>query len=300
MKKLIIGNKYLIWACKKFEPLFLSDESYLKVLFFLFMGYKLDLITPKTYSEKIQWLKLYNRKAEYSLMVDKYAVKNYVGRIIGEQYIIPTYGVWNNVEDIDWDHLPNQFVIKSTHAGGGLGVEVCKDKSQFDIPKAKKNLKQSFLLDIFKIYKEWPYKNVKKRIIAEKYLEETGLPSLRDYKVMCFDGKVKMIEFHEGRFTSQHTQTFYDREWEKLPINQKSYGVISDEISERPVLLGKMIELSEILAEDIPHLRVDWYIVDNNLYFGEITFYDASGFDAFIPEEYNYIIGELMTLPEKI
>lgn len=294
------NREVFIFASLQKCNFFFCDSFYLRLLFRLKMGYSLDLDQPKTYNEKLQWLKLYNRRPEYKYMVDKCDVKQYVSKKIGSEYVIPTYGVWENLNLIDWDSLPKQFVIKTTHGGGGCGVVICKDKTSFDKENALKKLGYSLSKDIYKELREWPYKNMKKRIIAEKLLTEEGQDSPRDYKVMCFDGKVKMIEFHEGRFSDCHTQGFYDREWNKLPINQKSYGEITDDVSEKPVLLDEMIELSEVLAEGIPHVRIDWYIVQNHIYFGEITFFDASGFDDFIPEKYNMIIGDWITLPEKI
>ena len=276
-----------------------TDSIYLRLLFFLRVGYKLNLKQPRTYNEKLQWLKLYNRRPEYKKMVDKYEVKEYIKSKIGNEYVIPTYGVWDNIETIDWDSLPERFVIKTTHGGGGCGVVICRDRSSFNRENAIKELRRSLTKDIYKELREWPYKDMKKRILAEKLLTERGLDSPRDYKVMCFNGKVKMIEYHEGRFSNHHTQGFYDREWKKMPINQKSYGEITNEVSEKPALLDEMIGLSEILAEGIPHVRIDWYMVQNHLFFGEITFFDASGFDEFIPEEYNKIIGNWITLPEK-
>ncbi|WP_288278170.1 ATP-grasp fold amidoligase family protein [uncultured Prevotella sp.] len=277
----------------------LSDENYLKMLWRIKFKHKLNLNSPKTYNEKLQWLKLYNRQPEYKKMVDKYAVKQYVAGMIGSEHIVPTLGVWDSINEIDWDGLPNQFVIKTTNGGGGWGVVVCKDKSNFDRKKAIKILKKSLKQDIYKSFREWPYKDMKKRILAEKYLEEPTFSSLRDFKVMCFDGKVKLIEYHEGRYTDNHTQDFYDCNWKKTTITQGSYGAFSPYNADRPSCLEEMIELSEKLANGIPHIRVDWYYVDSRLYFGELTFFDGSGMCPWDKYEDDLLMGSWITLPPK-
>lgn len=300
------NNNTICRRClKMFEPVFrklgfwLPDELYLKVLYYLNIGRVLNLSDPRSYNEKMQWLKLYNRRLEYTNLVDKYAVKRIVSDKIGSDYIIPTLGCWDTPDKINIEILPSQFVLKTTHGGGALGVLICKDKSSFNIEKAKKKLKKALKQDIYKTYREWPYKNVKKRIIAESYIVEPGEVSPRDYKVMCFDGKVKLIEYHEGRFSEHHTQDFYDSEWNLTKITQGSYGESNTTPSPRPHLLDEMIRLSEILAKDIPHVRVDWYIVNNHLYFGELTFFDGSGLGPWDRYEDDLLMGSWITLPEK-
>lgn len=275
------------------------DSLYLRLLFKYRVGYSLDLENPKSFNEKLQWLKLYNHRPEYKMMVDKSEVKKYVTQKIGGEHVIPTYGVWDNIDQIAWDSLPNQFVVKTTHGGGGGGVVVCKDKSKLDIKNAKNVLKRSMKQDIYKSLREWPYKDMKKRVIAEKLLEEDGQDTPRDYKVLCFDGKVKLIEFHEGRYSNHHTQDFYDREWNLTQITQGSYGDFNTIPSPKPALLDEMIQLSEVLAENIPHVRVDWYIVENKLYFGELTFFDGSGLCPWDRYEDDVLMGSWITLPDK-
>lgn len=277
----------------------LSDSRYLILLFKYKVGYPLHLDNPQTYNEKLQWIKLYYHRPEMSTMVDKYSVKDYVANKIGGEYIIPTLGVWNDAKNIEWDKLPNQFVLKTTNGGGSSGVVICKDKSKIDIPKIVKSLNSSLKFDIYKEFREWPYKDVKARVIAEEYLEEKDKTSLTDYKVMCFDGKVKLIEYHEGRYTSHHTQDFYDRDWNLTKITQGRYGEFNKNPSPKPALLDEMIRLSEILAEGLPHVRVDWYIVDNHLYFGELTFFDGSGLCPWDRYEDDLLMGSWITLPKK-
>ena len=195
------------------------DSLYLKVLYRVIMGRKLNLKNPKEYNEKLQWLKLNDRKPEYSTMVDKYEVRGYIGDLLGDKYLIPCLGIYDSVDDIDIDALPDKFVLKCTHDSGS--VEICKDKSSFDIEGARHRLSQAMKRNYYATYREWPYKYVKPRIIAEGYLEGDG-GDLKDYKVMCFNGEAKIIEVHENRFVEGkvHTQTFYDREWNIVPLTQ--------------------------------------------------------------------------------
>jgi len=275
---------------------FKSDELYLKLYFYFRVGYKLDLVNPITFNQKLQWLKLYDRKDIYTTMVDKYLVKDYVKQIIGEKYVIPTIGVWNTAEEIDWDSLPFQFVLKTTHDGGGGGVIICKNKNELSKETSFIKLSKSLNRDVYTEHREWPYKNVKRKIIAEAYISDGTDNPLRDYKVMCFNGVAKLVQVHKGRF-SNHTQDFYDTHWVKQPFDQGSLN--STEEEPKPAGLEEMILLSERLSKNIPFLRVDWYIVNGRLFFGELTFFDASGFDEFSPFEYNKILGDWITLPDK-
>lgn len=265
---------------------FLSDELYLKLIYWQKMGKKLNLKNPKRFNEKLQWLKLHDRKPEYSVMVDKYEVKNFVTSKIGSAYVIPTLGVWDKFEDIDFGELLDKFVLKCTHDSGGLVI--CKDKNKLDMKAAKTKINKSLQNNYYLQGREWPYKNVKPRILAEKYMVDESGFELKDYKVMCFEGEPKLIQVHSGRFAS-HTQDFYTTEWEHLAITQ---GVpLSDIQVERPACLQEMLEMSRILAAGLHQVRVDWYYVEGQLYFGEITFFDASGFDDFEPDEWNELVG---------
>lgn len=268
----------------------MPDEEYLKRQYKVVMGKELDLEHPKTFNEKLQWLKLHNRRPEYTMMVDKYSVKDYVAKNIGEQYIIPTIGIWDRFEDIDFEKLPKQFVLKTTHDSGG--IVICKDKSQFDIKKARQKLNKSLGRNYYFWGREWPYKNVIPRIIAEQYIVNAETGDLPDYKVLCFNGEPKFIEVHNGRFIGNHTQDIYDENWNKTDISQVGMPK-SEFIMHKPTFLDEMLNLSRIIAKDIIHVRVDWYYVNKKLYFGEITFYDGSGYDAF-NDNYDEILGELI------
>lgn len=280
--------------------LFPNDKLYLKILFRLKMGYKLNLRNPKTFSEKLQWLKLYDRKPEYTTMVDKYAVKKYVANIIGEEYIIPTIGIWNNPDDIDWDSLPEKFVLKTTHGGGSSGVVICKDKSTFNKEKAIDKLSSSFKSNIYIRYREWPYKNVPKRIIAEKFMEISSAKKnddLPDYKFYCFGGNPVYCQVIRDRRTKE-TIDFYDMEWNHMPfVGLNSAVQNGTNPVEKPICLENMIEVCKKLSKNTPFSRIDLYVIDNKVYFGEITFYPASGLGELKPNEWNYKLGNMIELP---
>ena len=274
----------------------MSDETYLKIAYRSLMGKKLDLKNPKTFNEKLQWLKLYDRKPIYTTMVDKYEAKKYVASIIGEQYIIPTLGVWDKFEDIDFDKLPNQFVLKCTHDSGGLVI--CRDKSKFDIQAAREKINKSLKRNYFWQGREWPYKNVKPRIIAEKYMEDSQTKDLKDYKFMCFNGKVNCSFVCTERHTNTGLKvTFYDRNWKIMPF-ERHYPRSKTPIS-KPLNYDKMMELAEILSKDISFIRVDFYSVQEKIYFGELTFYPGSGFEEFSPFIWDKKIGDWIKLPIK-
>lgn len=257
----------------------LDDKKYLKLIYWSRMGSKLNLANPESFNAKLQWLKLYDRKPEYTIMVDKYAVRRYIADTIGEEYLIPLLGVWDNPDYIDFDALPDQFVLKCNH-NSGLGMCICKDKSKLDIAKVKAELRKGLKQDYYLTSREWPYKNVKPRIIAEKYMSDEGKEELSDYKVLCFNGEPRIVEVHKGRFNGQHTQDCYDEFWNKTDIEQYDLPK-TDEIMPKPVFLDEMLRLSRLLSKDLTHIRVDWYYTNSRLYFGELTFYDGSGFNLF-------------------
>lgn len=287
---------YLLW-----HPLFLleelagkwgSDKFFLKVWYYNRMGYWMDFKHPKTFNEKLQWLKLYNRKPKYTTMVDKYAVKRYVANIVGEEYIIPTLGVWNSFDEIDFDKLPNQFVLKCTHDSGGLII--CKDKKTLDIAKAKSKIEKSLQRDFYKCGREWPYKDVPRRIIAEKYMEEPS-GQLQDYKFFCFGGVVKFFKIDFNRSTN-HQANYFTPDGNLMPFGEKVCPPDFGRILGIPSSLSEMIGLAEKLSQGIPFVRVDFYNITGQIYFGEITFYPASGTGPFIPSQWDEKIGQLLTL----
>lgn len=275
----------------------IPDRLYLKMIYRYRMHKKLNLKNPETFNEKLQWLKLYDRKDVYTTMVDKVAAKQYVANIIGEEYIIPTLGVWNNPNEIDFDMLPQKFVIKCAH-NSGTGMYICKDKEMMNVDEVRRKLAKGLAEDYYLYLREWPYKNVPHRILAEKFIESGSEEPINDYKVLCFGGKAKLIEVHSGRFTEHQTQDYYDLEWNKTNISQSicaGFGM-SNTIMPKPYNFEKMIELSEILSSNTRHLRVDWYSIGNLLYFGELTFFDGSGLDAFDDEKYDKLLGSWIDL----
>lgn len=274
-----------------------DDKKYLQKNFECIMGKELDLDNPQTFNEKLQWLKLYDRKPEYTTMVDKYAVKKYVADIIGEEYIIPTLGVWNHFDEIDFDKLPNQFVLKCTHDSGG--IVICKDKNKLDLKSAKKKIEKCLKRNYYWSSREWPYKDVKPRIIAEKFLSEEGKDDLSDYKIHCFNGEPKFILYCSGRFSKTGIkEDFLDTNWSNLPFKRPDLKC-SDKILKKPSRLNEMLELAKILSTNIPFLRCDFYEIKGKVYFGELTFFPASGLEAFEPEEWDYKLGDWLKLPIK-
>lgn len=293
LKRAFLKPKRIFTYLLRIMAPIIPDRLYLKMLFRLQMGYNLNLDNPQTFSEKLQWLKLYNRKPEYTQMVDKYEAKKYVAGIIGEEYIIPTLGVWDSVDDIDFDALPNQFVLKTTHGGGNTGIVICRDKSTLDIPKAKAKLKKSLGKCIYRQFREWPYKNVKRRIIAETLIGD-GL--MNDYKFFCFYGDVKLCQVISGRESTMSID-FFDKEWRHQPFHEpKEYPFSTHEIT-KPKLYDKMWDIADRLCKEHHFIRVDLYEISGRIYFGELTFFPTSGMGGFDPKEWDYTLGQWIKLP---
>lgn len=275
-----------------------SDSAYLKLRFLIVMGRRLRLNNPITFNEKLQWLKLFNRMPEYSNMVDKYKAKEYAAKIIGEEYIIPTIMAWNSPKSIEWDKLPNRFVLKATHGGGGNGIVICKDKSSLDKQLAVRKLQKSFKSNIYKTHREWPYKNVEKRIIAEQYIEDEN-GELNDYKFSCFDGYVHDVMVCLDRSTGDMKFYFFDSGWNLLRINQRGKNAPEGFTLPKPEGIDKMFELASKLSKGLPYSRIDMYCVNGHPYFGEITFFPQSGFDRNYLPETEIMYGNLIHLPGK-
>ena len=273
-------------------PKLMSDKQYLTVLYRYSMGREMNWDSPKSFNEKLQWLKIYDRNPEYSTMVDKYAVKKYVADKIGEPFIIPTLGVWKRFEEIDFDALPQKFVLKCTHDSGGLVI--CRDKSTFDKTAAHKKIERCLKRNFYYLGREWPYKNVPPRIIAEPLMEDEEGEDLKDYKLMCFGGKVKCSFVCSARSQGLKV-TFFDKQWQKLPF-ERHYPA-SEENIPCPKTYDEMVRLAEILSEGIPFVRVDFYEIKGKPYFGELTFYPGSGIEEFRPETWDYTLGSWIELP---
>ena len=271
------------------------DKLYLRWLFRLYMGYKLNLKNPQTFSEKLQWLKLYDRKPEYTQMVDKYEVKKYVAGIIGEEHIIPTLGVWNSFDEIDFDALPNQFVLKTTHGGGNTGVVICKDKAIFNRDEAKAKLQRSLKQNIYRTLREWPYMNVKSRIIAEQYIVDSK-GELNDFKFSCYDGNVTDVMICMERSIGDTKFYFFDKNWQLLRYNKRGLAAPEGFTVPKPENMDLMFRLASELSKGIPYLRVDLYNVDGKIYFGETTFFPQSGMDANLLPETDLLFGSRIKL----
>ena len=276
----------------------MDDERYLKLAFRAKMGYPLNLENPRTFSEKIQWLKLYDRKPLYTQLVDKYAVRQYIAEKIGEEHLIPLVGgPWTSAGEIDFDALPEQFVLKCNHDSGGLVV--CRDKSSLDRETVKQKLDQHLKANYYMSSREWPYKDVKPCIIAEKYMVDESGVELKDYKWYCFNGTPRFLLITTDRAEADvpTKYTYFDMDYHVLPFYNS--GPHADKPIPKPETFDQMKRLAEILSAEMAHLRVDLYDINGKVYFGELTFYDSSGMAKFDPPEWDETIGSWLKLPEK-
>ena len=296
MNKIIKAFRDPYWALsvilRKLSPLIKNDKSFIQMEYYLGMHKRLNLDNPQTYNEKLQWLKLHAKREDYTRLVDKYEVKEYVARILGDDYLIPTLGVWDKFEDIDFKQLPDQFVLKCTHDSGGLVI--CKDKSKLDLAKAKRKITKSLKHNFYWEHREYPYKDVKPRIIAEKYMVDESGTELKDYKFFCFDGQPKMLFIATDRpFDTRFD--FYDIDFNHLPFEQ-GHPLATKKIV-KPKGFDEMVRLAAFLSQGMPHVRVDFYDINGKIYFGEFTFFHFSGNVPFKPEEWDYKIGQWLNLP---
>lgn len=284
---------FFCYATRKGFINFLPDKACLSLVYRGAYGRKLNLDNPTRYSEKLQWIKLYDRCPLYSKLVDKYEVKSYVSERIGEEYIIPTLGVWNDFDDISFDDLPEQFVLKCTHDSGGLVI--CTDKKQLNLDNARTKINKSLKTNYYKLFREWPYKNVTPRIVAEKFMVDNATGELRDYKFYCFDGVVRALGIYSDRGAGKTTKAdYFDRDFNWLDLK---WGYEhATERPEKPSLYDKMIEIAESLSQGFPEVRVDLYLCNNRVYFGELTFFDGGGFDSFEPDSWDEIFGSWIAL----
>lgn len=272
----------------------MPDRDYLERKFEALMGTPLHLDAPQTFNEKLQWLKLYDRKPEYTMMVDKYRVREYITQKIGAEYLIPLLGVWDSPDEIDFAALPEQFVLKCNH-NSGLGMCICKDKSTLDLRKVRRELRKGLRQDYYLPGREWPYKDVPRKIIAEKFMIDNEVNELRDYKFFCFRGEVKCFKVDFDRFID-HRANYFDPDGNPMPFGEVVCPPKPDKQLVLPENLDEMIALAEKLSGDVPFLRVDFYNIQGRIYFGELTFSPASGMGKFIPEEWDAILGSWLRL----
>jgi len=283
---------YIERACERGFFNWMPDKPYLYLLYWVRMGKRLNLKNPRTFNEKQQWLKLYNRKPEYTTMVDKYEAKRYIASIVGEEYVIPVLGVWDRFSDIDFDTLPDQFVLKTTHDSGCFIL--CRDKSKLDLTAAEEKISKSLKVNYYLHAREWPYKNVKPRILAEEYVEDTVNDALTDYKFYCYGGTPQIMYISKDHAEDPCTD-FFDMKFNHLPIRG---GEPNAKIPpEKPAQFEKMEQLAALLSRDIPFLRVDFYEVNGRVYVGELTFFDVAGFDLHEPKEWDEQMGAWIKLP---
>ena len=273
----------------------MKDEDYLKLMYWAVIGDKLDLDDPVTYMAKIQWLKLHDRQKRYVRLVDKIKAKEYVARKIGEEYVVPNLGVWDSFDEIDFDALPQQFVLKCNHDSGS--VVICRDKSTFDKTAAERKITKKLKTDAYKWGREWPYKHVPRKVFAETYLEnDSGMSDITDYKFFCFGGVPRYCQVITDRSTDEKID-FYDMDWNHQPFVGLTLNVEnSTKEIKKPVHFEKMIELAGILSKGMCFARIDFFEVKGNLYFGEITLYPAAGFGFFRPKEWNTTLGDMIDL----
>lgn len=274
---------------------FLPDEFYIQLNYFAHFKKFANLKKPITYNEKLNWLKLHDRNPLYTTLVDKYEVKEYVSKLIGGGYSVPTLGVWSSVDEIDFDSLPNQFVLKCTHDSEGLVI--CRDKKELDIFSVKEKLSVALKQNFYYIGREWPYKNVKPRIIAEKYIEDHRDGELRDYKFFCFNGEPKAMFVASDRAIGKTKFDYFNLDFDHLDIMQKYPNASTPR--RKPDTFDEMKKLSRILSKGFAHVRVDFYEVDGKLYFGELTFYHFSGFMPFRPAMWDKKFGDWISLPRE-
>lgn len=287
-------NWILIRLLVKLSPM-LRDDIYLKLLFPLRTGYKLNLKNPKTFNEKLQWLKINYRRPIMSVMADKHEAKTYTEKILGKEYVVESYGVWSSFEQIDFSKLPNKFVLKTTHDSGG--VVICTDKAKFDLKSARNKLTKHLNTKNYFITREWPYKNIKPKIMAEELLEDSIKGDLWDYKFYCFHGIPKVMYISMGRQGKHVPFYFYDMNFNLLNIERPNHEIVP-QVIDKPECWDEMIELAKKASKGFPHLRVDFYYVNGKILSGEYTFFQGGGMMPFLPSSWDEKLGSWIKLNE--
>lgn len=277
----------------------IPDDIYIKMRYRLIMGRSIDLNTPQSLNEKINWLKVYYRDPRYTMLADKASVKQIVKNIIGDEYIIPTYGVWDSFDDINFDELPNEFVLKSTNGGGNSGVVICRNKSSFDKHRARKILEKS-MKSCDKVQREWVYYDIKPRIIAEMLMKNDDGADIVDYKFLCFNSIPYLLFYASDRYTKGQKLKFdwYDMDLHKIPAKHKGYSNSNYRLESFPQF-EEMKMVAAKLSENIPHVRIDLYLINNKIYFGEYTFFHNGGFVPIEPYSWDLKFGSYLKLPNK-
>lgn len=269
------------------------DKMYIKKIYRKKTGKNINLQTPRTFNEKCNWIKLYDRNPIYTVMADKYLARQYINERIGDSHLIPLIGVWNNADDIDFDSLPEKFVIKCNHDNG---VIICHDKKSLNFEEVRNNLNSRLKRNYYKKYREWPYKNIPRKIICEKLLENSNGKNLLEYNVFCFNGVPKFFKVGSVLHDGTLAKDFYDIDWNHLDMTT---GASAGDIFSKPIYYDKLLEIAKKLSEGTTHVRIDFYDCDGKLYNGEMTFFSNGGHMKFNPEKWNFIWGECLTLPKK-
>lgn len=297
LREYINNPRLLLSSLLRDYGFWIPDKLYLQMKFYLEMGKPLHLKNPQTFSEKLQWIKLFDRRPEYTMMVDKYLVKDYIGKLIGAKYVIPTLGIWNKPEDINFEELPNQFVLKVTNGGGNGGVFVCRDKQLLEQESIIIKLEKALKSDMYGAFREWPYKNVKPRVIAETYLcDDDEHDGLTDYKFFCFNGYADCVMICIDRQINDPKYYFFDRDWNLLPLNVRGKNTDPSFKLPKPTCIQEMFEIAGKISKGISFLRVDLYCSLGKPYFGEATFFPTSGFDKNLSHEAEKRFGDLIDL----
>ncbi len=284
---------YAVWKLLvKTSPHIKSDRMYIMLDTFLMTRRFPKLDNPKTYNDKVNWLKLNFKQPEYTEWVDKYKAKILAEKIIGKDHIIPTLGVWDSFDDIDFNSLPRQFVLKTTHDSGG--VVICEDKLKFNIDAARKKINSSLNRNWYYIHREYPYKTCERKIIAEQFLTDGSIHGLVDYKFFCFNGVPKMVYVGSARMGKQQLDHF-DMDFNLLPFER--HFKHADVTPKKPASFESMKALAKKLSRGFLHVRVDLYDINGHLYFGELTFFPGAGIRPFNPKDWDYKVGEWLELP---
>lgn len=296
---LIERPRFFLDTCMKRIEFLFPDKMYLSIRYYLRLGRVMHWNNPVLYQEKLQWLKLNNKKEIFTRMVDKVAVKDIVAEKIGPQYVIPTLGVWGSFDEIDFDQLPDKFVLKSNRGGGNSSVIVCKDKSKLDKADARKKLEMGLTDRMYRKTREWPYKNIVPKILAEQLLEddsEMNADGMADYKFTCFNGTADNVMVCVDRQSGNTKYYFFDKNWNVLPYDISGKELPATFKLPKPACIDEMFEIAGKLSEGIPFLRVDLYCVNDRPYFGETTFYPASGLDEVLLPETEVLFGSKIDL----
>lgn len=276
---------------------FLPDSWYVRHEFKRTLGKRLNIKNPQSFNDKITWIKLYERNPLMKVFADKYAVKQHVAKILGNDYVIPLYGAWDSFDEIDFDTLPNQFVLKATNAGACTGVVICTDKETFDRDAARIRLNKALKEDLYILGREWAYKGMHKRIIAEKFVQDSH-GDLKDYKLFCCNGEPKFMSIDYNR-SSDHRSIYLDMNWNRLPYDDPGLKAPEDHIEQKPEGFDRMLEIARMFAKDFTFLRVDFYNADGHIYVGELTCYPGGGCHRFDPPSADLDCGDYLQLPKK-